>query len=283
MAIIVPSRRVWTRQPTQPAGIDFNSNQACGLVWYPALNLPSAADLSVSRLDATVGPSTVATTYGIGRKFSGSNDIQATPNSRIANSTEWTACCFVKFDSFANSYNTVLSCAGATTGFRDLHVKSTGKLALYVEKAPFGNINYDGTGANTLATGVWYHLAITFSSSAGLIGYVNALVDGNAASGGSSLSAVSGTSKITVGNNQPTNPTRYINGEVVDARFYDRALTQREITQIYRNPWQLFAPLSSPIFYSLPSTGTSIPTLSAPTVTNITQTAATPRVTVTFA
>jgi len=50
---------------------------------------------------------------------------------------------------FPNSYNTVYGPSGATQ-FAAIHVKSTGKLAMYLTAT--GTVSYDGTGTNTLST-----------------------------------------------------------------------------------------------------------------------------------
>jgi hypothetical protein len=62
--------------------------------------------------------------------------------------------------------------------------------------------------------------------------------------------------------------------------FWDRYLADAEVTQLHRNPWQLLAPLPRRMW--APAVASGIPTLSAATVTAITATTATPRVTITF-
>lgn len=62
------------------------------------------------------------------------------------------------------------------------------------------------------------------------------------------------------------------------ALFASRAWSDAEAEAFVDNPWQLFRPLR-PIVYSLPS---SVPVLSSPTVIDIGQTSARPRVTITI-
>jgi hypothetical protein len=62
--------------------------------------------------------------------------------------------------------------------------------------------------------------------------------------------------------------------------FADRAVPNEYMRAATANPWQLFAPLPRRMW--APSAATGIPTLSAATVTAITATTATPRVTITF-
>lgn len=55
-------------------------------------------------------------------------------------------------------------------------------LAMYV-LATGGAVSYDATGAS-LSTGAWQHVALTYDSSQGLIGYLNGASDGTAAANG---------------------------------------------------------------------------------------------------
>jgi len=80
--------------------------------------------------------------------------------------------CWANGSAFGSSYNTVASrMFGTYTEFVILAVKSTGKLR-YVLTATTTR-DCDGSGSATLSTGTWYHLAITYDSSAGMKGYVN--------------------------------------------------------------------------------------------------------------
>jgi hypothetical protein len=62
--------------------------------------------------------------------------------------------------------------------------------------------------------------------------------------------------------------------------FWDRRLTPDEYADFYANPWQVLQPIVRRSRVRLPVS--AIPTLSAATVTAITATTATPRVTITF-
>jgi len=90
---------------------------------------------------------------------------------------------WVKATSFPNAYNDTAG-QNDSTFFFVLMVKSTGKLACYLTPSVGGNINYDGTGSHTLSTATWYYLTMVYSSTVGLIGYVNAASDGTAAANG---------------------------------------------------------------------------------------------------
>lgn len=243
MILLGPSRPP-EQQSNEVRRIDWESQQAQGLLWHWPLNDGGLVHYAQEAQDGAIAssgiPTPVATRYGIAKSFSGSNDIRATPTSALLlNATLWTACVWAKFDSFANAYNTVISAAGSGSVYRDLHVKSTGKLACYVNAG--GPVSYDGTGANTLSTGIWYHLAITYAPGPGVTGYVNAVVDGSGASAGAPTALPSG-SFVTVGNNPPAFSTRYINGQAFDARFYGRVLSAAELADIRDNGQRLYEP-----------------------------------------
>ena len=137
---------------------------------------------------------------------------------------------WVKATSFTNAYNAVQARSTDVDGskFCALFVKSNGKLACFVFAT--ASVNYDGTGANTLSTGTWYHLAMTYSSTDGLRGYVNGVEDGTAAANGA-IATITGTSYI--GEDVKFTP-RFWDGPMDDVAIFSRVLTSNEILSIYR-------------------------------------------------
>lgn len=153
----------------------------------------------------------------------------------LSNSVTWsqpiaiTMAGWIKATSWPNAYNTAIQSSGAFS-FADIHIKSTGKLALYF-RASGGIPNYDGSGVNTLATGTWYYLVATYSNANGLIGYVNGSVDGTAASLGDlnsgTVTAATGFDINTSGRN--------INGAEDEARWYSVEQSADWVTCTYNN------------------------------------------------
>jgi len=237
-------RKPWDSQPQGAVGIDWNSPQSRGLLLSWPLNgsVYDAVDSANPKLPTNNGTTVKPFPRGLGAQFNGSSDIRIAPTGGIVDSLNITMCGWAYFDSFANAYNTFLSRAGS--GFFDLHIKSNGKLAIYAKDTGGTTRSYDGSGATTLSANTLYFIAATVSTATGITGYVNAVVDGTAAMGGTGLLALAGSSFFTVGNNPPSFPTRYINGGVFDVRVYDRVLSQQELREIYDNPYQLFAPRS---------------------------------------
>lgn len=138
---------------------------------------------------------------------------------------------WVKPASFPNAYNTVMSTDGSTSQFFDMHVKSNGKLALYLATSG-GTADYDGTGTNTLSAGTTYMLVMTYVTSTGLVGYVNGAVDGNTTFNGT---ISTGGTTLNIGNNLPNFGGRYFDGMVDEARISNVARSADWITADYNN------------------------------------------------
>ncbi len=124
--------------------------------------------------------------------------------------TGFTFSALVNGTSFPNAYNTPIGVNCSGNG-NEMYVKSNGKLAMYVQAGP--TRSYDGTGSHTLSTSTWYHITMTYSASAGLVGYVNGASDGTATANGSvtaSTSAMIGQDPITA--------SRFWNGKLDEVR-----------------------------------------------------------------
>ncbi len=181
----------------------------------------SVADSSVNALTLTGSGGPTATTGQVDGGValaSASSQYLFLVNANIMNTLSRTTSVWVKATSFPGAYNTVLSLGttSSTVDAFDLHVKSNGKLAMYVDTVGPTLVFYDGTGTNTLSTGVWYHLVMSYGSAEGLTGYVNGAVDGTAAGAGNIITDPN--PEFNIGNNQPNFGTRLFNGAVDVAR-----------------------------------------------------------------
>jgi hypothetical protein len=101
--------------------------------------------------------------------------------------------CWYKATSFPNAYNTILAryTPGGANGaeYSLFEVKSNGKLAYFVAFNGLNTTGSDGTGTNTLSTGVWYYLVMTYQGSVRLRGFVNGTVDVTNTAGSFGLSS----------------------------------------------------------------------------------------------
>ncbi len=111
-----------------------------------------------------------------------------------------------------------------------LYVNPLQKLAAYLNGGAQGAI--DGSGATTFSTATWYHVAITFDASAGLIAYVNGEVEGsiNLLTGPLGSGAVA----VSLGNDIGSGG-RYFDGLIDEVGLWERALTSTEITWLYNS------------------------------------------------
>ncbi len=145
----------------------------------------------------------------------------ATPSLSELTFTAW-----IKATALSNTYSVFLKISNLADGFQT-YIKSNGKLAFYILRSSAGS-NYDGTGANTLVTNIWYHVAFTYVTAIGGVGYVNGAVDGTLAS----LGALNLTSTMVL-TIDLTTPGRQFAGYIDDVRVYSRALSANEINAIY--------------------------------------------------
>jgi hypothetical protein len=97
-------------------------------------------------------------------------------------------------------------------------VRTSGKLAVFMNTSG-GSIFRDSTGANTLAAGQWYHLAMTYSSSAGLAVYVDGGIDFTAAANGTNAAGNTGVS--TFGGDLESAGNRFLPASFAHAAIYD--------------------------------------------------------------
>ena len=141
--------------------------------------------------------------------------------------------CWINGTSFPNGYNCVVTTdrSDDVNTFFNIMVKSNGKLAMYLQNTNNGGVFYDGTGTNTLVAGTWYHLAMTFTSTVGMIGYVNGVQDGGSATTG--VNNKLGSLSLQIGGFSPEYNDRGFNGIIDDVRLYNRALTAAEVNQLY--------------------------------------------------
>lgn len=156
----------------------WNSNFA-GVYHFPNGTSLTTNDSTSNALNGTPTNTPTATTGqidGAMNVVSASNqysDLGTTFDPSAVTYTAW-----VNGTSFPNSYNAVIAHVQSTNDYSFLLVKSTGKLNAEV-KTTSGDLAYDGTGINTLSTGTWYFIALTYDNVNGLKGYFNGTLDGS--------------------------------------------------------------------------------------------------------
>ncbi len=192
----------------------------------------TATDSSGNGNSATLQGSPLPTWVGSGKigtnmlNFTGGTGGVHGPVLAVSTASR-TIAAWVRLSSLSPSVSMVLGCDSG--GYYEIGINSTGKLAVYFRTFGGHNVSYDGTGSNTLTTNTWYHVSATYNPSTGLVGYVNAAVDGTAgADGNMDTDGVN----FNIGYDQ-NNSGRSCNGDIDDVRVYDRALTATDILTLY--------------------------------------------------
>ena len=114
-----------------------------------------------------------------------------------------------------------------------------------VQLEAFTTTNFDATGAAridvpSLTLGVWYFAAGIFRATNSRALYLNA---NQSAADTTSLSPTTRDTIAIGASVRSSGPTGYVGAEIADARIYNRILTQNEIKNLYRNPWELYQPV----------------------------------------
>lgn len=177
---------------------------------------------------------------------SASSQYVTVGTSSTLNPAAQTVSAWVNAASFPGAYNTVWSRINtASTSFQQLFIKSNGKIAVYLQGT--AGVNYDGTGSNTLLANTWYYVAFTYSSTDGLVGYVNGSSDHTAAANGALASAAGVTASIGQDIKAANRPW---NGSIDEVRISSVARSAAWIATEYANQSSppsigAFSPISS--------------------------------------
>lgn len=165
-----------------------------------------------------------------GADFNTSTSQLGMGTSSTLNPSAVTFAGWMKYDTKTPAYSHIIGReAGVGTPYCVCLLKSSGKLAMYVYTS--GDVSYDGTGSNTLSASTWYHIALTYDATQGLIGYVNGSSDGSAAANGA-LASYSGT--FTMGG-ATADASRDLDGMCDEWGVWSRALSSSEISSLYNS------------------------------------------------
>ncbi len=246
----------WARQPQTPVGVRKSSG----------LTLIANAATGAGAVSSHATPR-IATALGIGWNVESPGFITI-PAISVQNDESFTFLCAVSIRSISGASNPGLwrSVLGSDT-FNI--IKTDG----YPWIRSNGSTLLNASSGNAFAAGNDYVLAYSVTSA------VEAKVAVNGAIWHQANHAVP-TVAFTFTDVGQQSGSDFVVGSFPLLAFWRRALSDGELISLTRNPWQLFAPL--PRMLWAPAAATGIPVLSAATVTAITATTATPRVTITF-
>lgn len=256
-------KRQWTRQPQGPTGVDWGNPLARGLVRLIDFSGPAPRDLVTGQYLTQVGSnvSSVVTRRG-----------KATANT--AESTFWTLP--TNGETLGNlSMGWIGAFSGGSVPIIVRDNTSVGGNYFFRNNGGAWQHRYGGTDSSTASTintsQVYVALFIGDSTTAST--YVDGALIVQSAIGSEAF-----VSPWYIHQNG-SNGTGPLATSVL-MPIWRRPLSAAEGASWMQNPWQLFAPQQIIIPLEVAASGT--PVLSAATVTSITSTAATPRVTVTF-
>lgn len=247
MSLIVAGRR-GTKPPCGSIP-DYDHSSLNGLVgWWPFLETGGDTAYDMMRLaNGTLTGFTLTDAraagqprfLGLATVFDGSNDYIAIPDVAAQHLTKFTLSAWVNPSSFADFREIITRCDGPTTNRNyemDLEITS-GKVRMYFTDSV---ASFRGFTANTgVALGAWTHVTGTFDGAT-LAVYLNGVADGTSAQAFVPDAATAET--LAIGR-LGASATNFFSGSMDDVRIYNRALSQGEILELYRNPWQAFETL----------------------------------------
>lgn len=241
----MPYNSNWFTKPRAGVKLNHAHPLSRGLVGYWVLNEGSGTivyDISGSGQHGTLTGFSFSSTSGWtgspmggGLRGDGSNDVVNCGSSSILNPIAMSWCSWVMTTSLSQPYQSPFTRrlgVGNTYAYT-WAVKSNGRVAIYVRTA--GDTAYDGTGAHIIAVNKWYFVAFTYSSSDGLKGYVNGVLDGTAAANGN-ISQVADVTYLMDDPYTGGGVNRTWTGCMDETRVYNRVLLPNEIKTLYANP-----------------------------------------------
>ena len=210
--------------------------------WSPSLGASGFLLRDVGRrnnhgtLQGMTSPEWQPRPFGLGVNFDGTDNNVRLPN--VLENPEQTVIAWINPRSFPNAYNTVICKNEASNRYWTMLVKSNGKMAYYVYT--ISGVFVDGTGVFTLAANSSYCVALSYSASRGLTGYVNGQIDGTASGDfapttGSTFANIGSHSEALAGGGSG----RFFDGIISEVGIWSRVLESAEIAELYRrgNGW----------------------------------------------
>lgn len=195
-------------------------------IWLPLtgnLNNNGLEDTTVSSTNTTIDSNgKIGSCYS----FNGSSSYLLGTQNFLSNNTEdWTFCCWMKVN---NSHNGCLfSCRNS--------INNNGIAVFYYNSQWIidDGVRWQFTPTVTINANIWYHVCVVRKKGVGKYLYINGILDSSTTTTGTPTNVC--TTNFAVGNSQQT-PTavsaNWFNGYLNDVRFYDNALSIKEIKEL---------------------------------------------------
>jgi Concanavalin A-like lectin/glucanases superfamily len=202
-----------------------------GRTWY---DLTGRFPATLTNVDAAGSSGWGASTRPGGQgevRFDGTNDYGALAVTSQLWPPAVSVLLWVKRTATGADYQGVFT-GGDNGGFRDITVRASGGMNVSFVTSTSAFLQQDNVNPGSVAVGVWTHITYTYSSTAGLQGYVNCVPNGapNSPNGTmyplTTLGTVVGASSPTVG---------FFAGAIDDIKLYNRVLSTQEVCQVMRD------------------------------------------------
>lgn len=240
-----PVVTTWFKQPQLPTQID-RSNSLGSRIRYASTLGPNIVDVVSQTLGTNNGSTTTLTQSGIAREFvPASSRYIALPTKNIVSGYPLTVAAWLRVDPSdtagyiayslnGSNYSAILGLASGFAGW----AANSGSASGFVQ---YGTI---GTG--------WQHVVSVHRSGTWQL-YLNGLPAPGAGSNTNYGQPAAGNHSI--GNRLNGSTPKYWDGLIQDLYVFEGELSAAEAASLYKNHWQVFAPLPSELW--MPSTGAS--------------------------
>lgn len=252
--LIIPQRRIWTRQPQFLVGIDWANPICRGLIHacVPGVLLSDWKDgSSFSRYGS---PGISAGAAGRTMQFNGSSQGIYGSRTDAFTWTSETTLFGVASQASTSAAGCILAYVDPTVDdeYRQIAFRSGGCVAA-VDRLASSFYDTAKTAAGSVVANKFYAVAGVFRSATSRTIYLN----GTAGATGTETIYNYPTSRIfSAGYLKRASLADYLNGQIAITLAWDRALSEREIKSISENPWQIFSRRDRYVSINIDSGGT---------------------------
>jgi hypothetical protein len=159
-------------------------------------------------------------------RFDGSNDRLILPVAPYLETPAQTMMLWMKSLAWGGDYRALFTINAGGGNVRELLVDLSGRLALYFQTS--GGAPSIDPSSTALTTGVWYHVAWSYSAMDGLRAYINCKQEATAAAAGT-LNVTNAQGAFGVNFNSLN---RHFQGSMDDMRIYNRVVPPNELCAI---------------------------------------------------
>lgn len=152
-----------------------------------------------------------------GTTTAGYVNIGASDNKIPTSTTRFAIGGWVRFNSFNSNYSNLLFRGNASGGYYGILISPGG---LWI-----GHVGTTGPSGNTLSTGRWYHLTVTYDGTSALLYQDGVFVSSNP------TTPLTNIVTYQIGNELPNN--RFLDGWYDDIFTYNRLLSATEVRALY--------------------------------------------------